>query len=435
MNKNILLLVLSFVLQICAFAQEDTISDERVKKGWTFGAVPAIAYNSDIGFRYGGVVNFFNFGDGSTYPDYRHSMYLEWTRTTKGNGRNILRYDSEYLIPKVRTSFTIDYLTEKALNFYGFNGYEALYNRNFINADSEEYISRMYYRLEQKKFGFTLDLQGRFFKDNLFWVAGIGHTGIDMGTVTIAELNEGKDPDDMLPDTSLLYDNYVEWDIIPEDQKNGGNINLLKFGLVYDTRDNEPNPMSGMWTEVFLLTSPSFLWSDYAYKKLCITHRQYFTLIKKRLNFAYRLGYQAKIAGEMPFYMLPYLYASNKPTVSGLGGSKTLRGILRNRVVGDSYLLGNLEFRWKFLRTVVFNQNLYIALSAFSDFGYITDKCEYPNPQNIDLIEDKDGLHSTLGGGLHFALNENFVLAVDYGLALDKRDGKKGIYIGLNFLY
>ena len=59
MNKNILLLVLSFVLQICAFAQEDTISDERVKKGWTFGAVPAIAYNSDIGFRYGGVVNFF----------------------------------------------------------------------------------------------------------------------------------------------------------------------------------------------------------------------------------------------------------------------------------------------------------------------------------------------------------------------------------------
>jgi outer membrane protein assembly factor BamA len=435
MQKKYLVLILTFVLQISVFAQKDTINVEKIKKGWTFGAMPAIAYNSDIGMRYGGVVNFFNFGDGTTYPDYHHSIYLEWTRTTKGNGRNILRFDSKKLIPKVRTSFTISYLTEKALNFYGFNGYEALYNRKFINVNSDEYISRMYYSLEQKNFQFSLDFQGKLFADNLFWVAGIGHNTNDIGTVDIAEFNKGKDPEEMLPDRNLLYDDYVEWGIIPEEQKNGGNINLLKLGMVYDTRDNEPNPMSGMWTEAFLLASPSLLESDYAYTKLCITHRQYFTLIKKRLNFAYRLGYQGKIAGEMPFYMLPYIYSSNKPTVNGLGGSKTLRGLLRNRVVGEDFLFGNMEFRWKFLRTVVFNQNLYIALSAFTDFGYITDKYEYPNPQNIDLIEDKDGLHSTYGGGLHFALNENFIVAVDYGLAKDRRDGKKGLYIGLNFLY
>ncbi|NJK86365.1 MAG: hypothetical protein HC906_10745 [Bacteroidales bacterium] len=47
-------------------------------------------------------MNFYHFGDGSTYPKYRHSIYLEWSRTTKGSGINQFTYDSEYLIPGIR---------------------------------------------------------------------------------------------------------------------------------------------------------------------------------------------------------------------------------------------------------------------------------------------------------------------------------------------
>jgi hypothetical protein len=32
-------------------------------------------------------------------------------------------------------------------------------------------------------------------------------------------------------------------------------------------------------------------------------------------------------------------------------------------------------------------------------------------------------------------MNENFIVAVDYGMPLDNRDGKGGLYIGLNFLF
>jgi hypothetical protein len=32
-------------------------------------------------------------------------------------------------------------------------------------------------------------------------------------------------------------------------------------------------------------------------------------------------------------------------------------------------------------------------------------------------------------------MNENFVIAVDYGRALNKQDGKSGMYIGLNYLF
>ena len=34
------------------------------------------------------------------------------------------------------------------------------------------------------------------------------------------------------------------------------------------------------------------------YTRLILTHRQYFTLIPKNLNLAYRLSYQAKLAGR-----------------------------------------------------------------------------------------------------------------------------------------
>src|SRR5664279_412926 len=97
---------------------------QKIKTGWTFGAVPAITYNSDLGFQYGAVVNFFYFGDGKTYPKYLHNIYLEWSRYTKGSGINMLRYDSEHLIPGVRLTGELSYLTEQALDFYGFNGLE-----------------------------------------------------------------------------------------------------------------------------------------------------------------------------------------------------------------------------------------------------------------------------------------------------------------------
>ena len=60
--------------------------------------------------------------------------------------------------------------------------------------------------------------------------------------------------------------------------------------------------------------------------------------------------------------------------------------------------------------------------------------------QDAELFSDyfsgeKDSLHSSIGGGLHFALNENFIVAVDMGKALNPQDGNIGFYIGLNYLF
>jgi len=410
---------------------------ETVKEGWSFGGVPAIAYDSDIGFKYGAVVEAFSYGDGSTYPKYLHHLSLEWSRTTKGSGINQFIYDSEYLIPGIRVTVEASHLTEKALDFYGFNGYESLYNPSLEDDESDDYISRMYYRHERKRTRLKAEFQGKISTQNFRWFGGVEYNLAKTATVDVDALNKGKDADDMLPDTALLFDKYVNWGFISEEEAEGGNVTLLKAGLVYDTRDIEANPMKGVWTDLQFLYGIG----DKSYSRMALTHRQYLTIVPKMLSFTYRVSYQTKLGGEMPFYMLPFVYnTAPNYTRDGPGGAKTIRGIQRNRLAGEGFVYGNTEVRWKFLRTVVFNQNIYLALSAFLDGGMITDKYDVPENLPVEAIQylglgSKEKLHLGAGAGFHFVMNENFVVAVDYGRAFDPGDGNSGLYIGLNFLY
>jgi outer membrane protein assembly factor BamA len=429
------------VLSTGVMGQSDSVKSatkaDKIKKGWNFGGVPVIAYDSDIGFKYGALVNVFNYGDGSQYPEYRHSLYFEWSRTTKGSGINQFTYDSKYLIPGIRVSAEASYLTEQSLDFYGFNGYESYYN---VALDEKDNPLRMYYNMDRKLTRFKADFQGKIKGQQFRWLAGIEFNNAKMGAVDVAKLNKGKGIEDQLKDTSLFKD-FIAWGLIPEDQANGGHTTLLKAGLIYDTRDLEANPMKGIWTELQFLMAPSFMGNgDLAYTRIAITHRQYFTLVPQVLSFAYRLSYQAKVSGTMPYYMLPFVYnTAPSLTRDGLGGAKTIRGVVRNRIAGDDFVYGNLELRWKFLRTHIGKQNIYLALSSFLDGGMVTRPYKFPktSPEAIAYLAEgkKESLHLGAGGGLHIVMNQNFVIAVDYGRALNKGDGISGLYIGLNFLY
>jgi len=444
--KHILLLSFIFLASI-VFSQtdstatkSDTTHTENVKTGFSFGALPVVAYDTDVGFKYGALANIYYFGDGSTYPKYLHSLYLEWSRTTKGSGINQIIYDSEHLIPKTRITLEASYFTEKALGFYGFNGYESNFDPNFSDDQSEDYISRMYYKHERNQLRLKADFQRYIWKKKLRALFGYAHYNSNINTVDIANLNEGKDESEMLPDsTKLLYDHYVDWGIIKENEKNGGQTNMFKMGLVYDTRDQEGNPMKGIWSEALILYAPSFA-GESSYMKLALTHRQYFTLKKEVLNFAYRVSYQPKIAGEIPFYMLPFVYDS-KQNRDGLGGAKTLRGILRNRIVGNDLLFANMELRWKFYRGVIKNQNIYLAINTFFDAGMVTkaydiDKTLIPESElDNNFTNQEEEIHGSYGAGLNIVLNHNFIISVNYGRALNPQDGKDGLYIGLNFLF
>ncbi len=423
-------------------------ADENKKTGFNFGALPTITFDSDLGFQYGALVNLYFYGDGSRYPKYNHSLYFEVSRFTKGSGINRFFYDSDRLLAHIRTTLDLSYITDQKQNFFGFNGYETVYNPSWVNdKDPENYKTRVFYAYGRKMLRIKLDLQQKFGGSDFGWVAGFAVYNFNTGPVDIDRLNKGKAPGKQLPDTAGLYDKYVEWGIIGENEKDGGWLNYLKGGIVFDSRDNEPNPMKGIWSEATIQFAPSFLGNgDYGHTKIAIIHRQYFTLVKKKLSFAYRAAYQGIIAGKAPFYSYPLMMTSfMKGAYSeGLGGAKTLRGVLRDRVVGKGIIYGNAELRWKFLFTRFINQNWYLALSGFWDWGMVVQKVPVdlsgvvPAPgENISdyFSGDKDRLHNSLGAGLHIAMNQNFIIACDYGVALNSQDGTSGLYIGLNFLF
>jgi len=452
--KKIALIVLGTLLITFAFAQEQSDSSklEKIKKGWSFGLLPAISFDSDLGFQYGGLVNFYNYGDGSRYPRYDHSLYLEASRFTKGSGIFRIMYDTDKLIDGIQITTDMSYLPDMAYRFYGYNGYDAVYNSDWTTDEATDYKSRLFYNLDRKFFRFKTDWQGKLYGEGLKWVAGVTLYNIGMSEVDVDALNEGKEDVDKLPanaDMPGLYKKYQDWGIISAEEADGGFLPLLKAGLVYDTRDNRPNPMKGLWTELVLVNAPEFLGAESGFTKLSIIHRHYFTLIPKNLSFAYRLSYQGTIAGKTPFYAQPLMATSmlRGAYSEGLGGGKSLRGVIRNRVIGDGYVFGNFEFRWKFARFNFLKQNFYLGLNAYTDVGQVVQNTDMDYDAIRTEIEaagesfdnyfkpNSEKLHMSVGAGLRVAMNQNFIIAVDFGKAIEKQDGNTGLYIGLNYLF
>ena len=202
MNK-LSTIVITFLLILTVSARAQSVIDttatvapieknQKVKKRYNFGVLPAVGYNSDVGFRYGILGNIYDYGDGSSYPNYEQSLYMEWSRTTKGNGTNCIIFDTRKLIPNTKMIADVNYTTERALDFFGFNGYQAYYNPDFTTTSHEDYISRMYYAHARKVLRATVDFQGISETKGLNWLAGVGFFGTQVSTVDVAKLNEGK---------------------------------------------------------------------------------------------------------------------------------------------------------------------------------------------------------------------------------------------------
>lgn len=427
-----------------AGAQDDT---SEVKTGWNFGLLPAVSFDSDLGYQYGGLINLYQYGDGSRYPKYDHSLYFEVSRYTKGSGIYRFYYDSDRLLDNVRITADVSYLPDQAYDFFGFNGYESVYRKEWIDESSPEYRTRMFYKMQQKLFRFKADFQGPFKGESLRWIAGMNLLNFNISSVDIDRLNKGKSDNDKLPSVEEepgLYELYQEWGLISEEEADGGFVPELKAGVVYDTRDNRPNPMKGMWTEAVIIAAPEFLGAESGFLKLSLMHRQYFTLIPEDLSFAYRIGWQQTLAGEVPFYYQSQIVTSVMTGASstGLGGARSLRGMMRNRVVGDGFVFSNFEMRWKPLYFRAIKQNFYLGLNGFMDAGMavglinIKDKLDPVTASNSDYFDfGAEELHISYGAGLRLAMNKNFIIAVDYGISADKRDGDSGLYIGLNYLF
>jgi outer membrane protein assembly factor BamA len=448
MKKTFTVFLIS-ILMISVSAQE-----KKVKTGWKFGgALPAVTFDSDLGFQYGALVEFFNYGDGSKFPDWIDHTYTEVSRFTKGSATYRFMFESNHLIPGVQMTSDLSYLPDQASHFYGFNGYESVFNKDWMDdkLSGSDYRTRMFYRFERNQFRFKNDFQGNLSGEHIKWSAGFAFQNFANNSVNIDKLNKGKDV--KLPSVTAepgLFERYQTLGLISSNEANGGWVNTIKAGLIWDSRDNKPNPMKGLWSEIGVEAAPKFLGNDWGFSKLYITHRQYFTLIKNDLSLVYRLGYQATISGYAPFFYQSQVITSRLTGSSseGLGGASTLRGVLRNRVIGDAFFMGNIELRWKPVYFKFLKQDCYLGLNGFYDFGKVTKSIELPDNLSTTFTSkyptetfsnffkpDSEKLHQSAGVSIMLAMNQNFVIAVDIGKAFNEQDGNIGFSIGLNYLF
>ena len=446
--KKLYAIIIASLLAINSFAQ-----DTPGKTGWNFGVLPAITFDTDLGFQYGGLINLFDYGDGKIFPNYYNMFYVEASHYTKGSSIFRIMYDSDYLLKGIRYTVDLSYLPDQAYDFYGYNGYSSVYQENWVDDESAEYASRVFYRFKRQLFRFKNDFTGKIGENHWYWNAGLSVQNFKVGDVDLDKLNKGRDPGDekYLNDTILLFDYYTESGLISEEESDGGWVNALKAGVSYDTRDNRACPMKGIWAETGLEVAPEFLGAESTFGKFYFTWRQYFTLKENDLSFAYRLGYQTTVFGDVPFYYQSQVIVSalRGAYSEGLGGAKTLRGILRNRVVGDGFAYANAELRWKLIRFNFIKQKWYLGTNLFCDAGMVTKKIPVNENRlttlltlvNPDVTTDQlykdtsEKPHISAGLGIKIAMNENFIISADYGRAFDKQDGKSGMYIGLNYIF
>lgn len=431
------------------FGQGSERKTIQSKSGLSAMAVPNVSFDSDVGFRYGVLANLFYQRDDAATIKYFHSLSFEWSRTTKGSGINRVYFDSNSIIPSIDFDFDISYLTDLEMQFFGFNGYDAVYSEHWENRSSDDYRSEVFYRHDRKIFRMISNFQGKLLnnQDHIRWTAGLAYYDIEVGSVNLDRINKNKPEDEKLPAVEGLYDKYVKWGVIKNYQAEGDKITYLKGGLIYDTRNHKKFPTKGIFADAILSYAPTLPGDgklDYA--RATVFFRHYLSFDSENLVFAYRIGYQGTLFGEVPYHIQPHIVTSRmeSATFQGLGGAKTLRGVMRNRAVGDGIALGNAELRWIFLRTVVLNHDLYIGGNLFSDLGMVVDKIKFDIDESQVDPEDKledyfemgsEQLHITAGAGLKIGLQEKFTVSLDYGVTMDERDGDSAFYVTLNWLY
>lgn len=408
--------------------------DDIVKTGINFGILPVLYYNTDLGFEAGVMGQIFQYGDGSIYPNYFHKLTVVAGIYTKGAKQFDVSYDSKYLIPRKRITANLQYFDSPLNGFFGFNGAISPYYSELNLKRSESTDDGIaFYSNHQKLFNSSVDIQGRII-ENMTWITGAALAYHDYSPVNFRKYYNGEES---------LYFQYLQNGLISSQDTHGFRAEA-KAGVIYDTRDFEPNPFRGLFASVTILPGASF--SDGKAKgslMLSVSFNQYLCIIPSRLIFAYQLSYQGLIAGSLPFYSLPAF---------------AMRGSFGRRIVGNGIAKACTDIRLTAARFHIFNQNVELGLVGFAEAGGVVQPHRVSDQRGLEHVtfsktidgkkygpyktiydpsvgSVRERLHSCAGGGFFFAINKNFLVSMQLSHPMNIQDGGNGIYINLGFSF
>jgi hypothetical protein len=464
--KKLTILALTILMAVPLTAQENTraISDkEIIKKGWNFGPLPVVGFDSDLGFQYGLCCDIFNYGDGTHYPSYDYKVNVEASTYTKGS--SVLRCygDFKTLIPDGKLFFDITYFNAPKFEFYGFNGFASPYIPDVVyyrlaSVDGPSSLSgspvpdgkkSAFNWMSRNQFRAVVSMQKKI-SGALNWTAGLAYYNIKTGAINRDKLAGNDEEKQQWYDSQYtlyeLYRGYRAGLIAPEEAE-GGNVTQLKAGITYDTRNHDSDPTRGINIEATFYYAPDFLDRTDTYNHtnggIVFMGSQYVPVVGDKLTFAYRLGAQYTLFGNVPFYFCNNMNTMffRKMYTEGLGGNASVRGIHRNGVIGDGFALLNAELRWRIVEFRFINQNWGFAVNPFFDCGQVI------KPHNLQAQKtalnapflysgEDEHLHCTAGSGIKLVMNHNMVISFEAAKAFSANDGT-GLWtnIGFNYLF
>lgn len=391
---RLIVLILLLALGFSPAAAQDSVHTTS-PRGFKPAGLPNLNYNSDEGFGYGARVSLYNHGRGG-YSPYYYLLDANLFLTTRGRRQAFLFFDTPHLLGRGhRLTAEARYQQYGTAPYYGL-GNDTRYRKELTVEGDDAFVNADYFAFKRTRTTLWATYQRAIGAFRGLAGAGLVHTTVEdlEGTTRFAlDVPPGRD---------------------------GGWTNYVKLGLVYDTRDFEPAPSRGDWTDLILSAATRVLGSDYDYTRLTFTNRHYVTLLP-RLVFAERIVFE-KAWGNIPFYEMAFFESSFRLN-EGVGGASTVRGLPQNRLIGPSKLFGNLELRWRLVDFQALRQDFYLAPSAFFDYGRV-----WAADEGFVL----EAFHTGYGGGLHVGWNETFIVTVD---AATSDEVDLGIYIGVGYLF
>ncbi|HUF76698.1 MAG TPA: BamA/TamA family outer membrane protein [Longimicrobiales bacterium] len=372
---------------------------QEASTGLEVAGLPALGYDSDEGYGYGVLAEVYQYGDGSRAP-YVWTLQPKIYLTTRGRRDVTLFFDAPGLLAEDwRVSGYLGLERWNDAPYYGL-GNASPYIPSLDDPDGPDPHFYSYGRLRRIA---RVDLQRGLGGTPLRGLFGVGLASNeidpvprDVGTTVLA---------------AELGDDVQEyW------------TSFVRAGVVWDTRDRETAPRSGTWSELLVQWVDESLGADVGFTRWTAVHRRYVSL-SERLVLAHRYVLQG-VSGDAPVEQLQRIETSFEEG-EGLGGSSSVRGLLKNRYTGKGLLVWNAELRWRVVDFSLIGRQFHVAASAFLDHGRVWSGA----PRLRELLSD---LHRGYGGGLHGGMGESFVASLYAGTSAET--GIQ-IYLGLGYPY
>lgn len=342
---------------------------------------PVVSYSSNEGFVGGALYNRYDFsGNISPFHSYIESSALV---STKGFIEVVGSYErTQSFGRQIRSLYDIFVRRYNTDIFFGIGN-----NTSFSNSRWED----DYYYFESISVGFDYRARKAIYSE--------GRSQLDV--------QAGLGTEYQIP---YVKNDFSSFEQQTPNGNEGGWINYLNTGMVWENRDSEFDPHRGNRAELELRMAPKLI-SSYGLTSARLELRQYFYLFNW-LTVANRLETR-HVTGNVPYWEL-----------STLGGKSNLRGYPLNRFMGNSLLAYTLELRGWFVKFPEL-ENLKFGGHLFTDTGRVFTGSDDFN----DLFE---GYKQTYGfGGTMSIFHPDLILRGEIGFS----EEVSRIYIGVGHLF